>query len=84
MGTCCFGGQPKLTDMIEVTLDEPLRIEYSMRKRKLAGIFKVDTQLKAIDGLGGVYYQLQANHRRRWRDGPNGSGWPGWSARSEG
>ena len=64
MGTCCFGGQPKLTDMIEVTLEEPYRIEYSMRKRKLAGTFKVSARKKPIDGLDGVYYQLQADYRK--------------------
>ena len=42
MGTCCFGGEPKLTDMIEVKLEGSLAIEYARRKRKLAGTFKVD------------------------------------------
>ena len=62
MGTCCFGGQPKLTDMIEVTLQDPLRTEYARRKRKLAGVLKVDTRLKAVSGLTGVYYQLTADY----------------------
>jgi xanthosine utilization system XapX-like protein len=62
MGTCCFGGQPKLTHMMEVTLTDPQRVKYSMRKRKLAGELIVDTSLKPIDGLGGVYFQLKADH----------------------
>ena len=37
MGTCCFGGQPKLTHMLEVTLTDPDRVKYSLKKRKLAG-----------------------------------------------
>jgi hypothetical protein len=61
MGTCCFGGQPKLTDMIEVTLTDPDRIKYSFQKRKLAGELLVDTQLKPVSGLGGVYFQLKAH-----------------------
>ena len=64
LGTCCFGGQPKLTDMIEVTLDEPLRVSYSMRKRKFAGRLKVDPRLKPVSGVNGVYYQLQADFLR--------------------
>lgn len=64
LGTCCFGGQPKLTDMIEVTLDEPLRVSYSMRKRKFAGTLKVDPRLKPVSGVNGVYYQLQADYLR--------------------
>lgn len=61
IGSCCFGGQPKLTDMIEVTLDEPLKANYSLRCRKLTGVFKVDNRLKPVTGLGGVYYRLQAD-----------------------
>ncbi len=62
MGTCCFGGQPKLTDMIQVTLRDPLRVEYSYVRRRLAGILKVDTRLKPVSGVQGVYYQLDADY----------------------
>jgi hypothetical protein len=64
LGTCCFGGQPKLTDMIEVTLEEPLQTTYSMKKRKLAGELNVDMTLKPVSGVNGVYYQLKADHLR--------------------
>jgi hypothetical protein len=64
MGTCCFGGQPKLTHMIEVTLEDPLRVAYAIKKRKLAGILKVDTRLKPVSGVGGVYFQLKADYLR--------------------
>jgi hypothetical protein len=64
LGTCCFGGQPALTDMIEVTVPENQRIKYSTRKRKIAGTLKVDYHLKRVDGLTGVFYQLRADHVR--------------------
>ena len=64
LGTCCFGGQPKLTHMIEVTLDGPPGIDYTWRKRKLAGTLRVDQALKRVDGLGGVYYQLIADYAK--------------------
>jgi hypothetical protein len=64
MGTCCFGGQPKLTDMIEVTLRDPHRTVYSRTKRKLAGVLRVDSNLKPVSGLNGVYYQLDADYVR--------------------
>jgi hypothetical protein len=64
MGTCCFGGQPALTDMIEVTLRDPLRVEFALRKRKLAGTFSVDGSLKPVNGVGGVVYQLDADYVR--------------------
>ena len=67
MKTCCFGGQPKLTDMIEVTMEDPLRIAYSVRKRKLWGDFSLtDMKHTAVgtlkDGkqLQGGYYKLHA------------------------
>jgi hypothetical protein len=65
LGTCCFGGQPPLTHMIEVTVKDPeAQVRYSMRRRGLAGVLHVDTRLKPVDGLQGVYYRLDATHIR--------------------
>jgi hypothetical protein len=64
MKTCCFGGQPKLTDMIEVTLQDPQRISYSFARRKLAGVLRVTPYKKQVAGLDGVYYQLDAEYVR--------------------
>jgi hypothetical protein len=64
MKTCCFGGQPKLTDMIEVTLKDPNRIDYSFARRKLAGTLRVSPYKKPVSGLDGVYYQLEADYVR--------------------
>lgn len=61
-GVCCFGGTtPKQTDMIQVTLKDPLELTYSDQLRKLAGIFRVDPAI-AVDGVGGVLYQLEAEY----------------------
>jgi hypothetical protein len=60
LGTCCFGGQPKLTDMVLVTLHDPHRTVYNQRKRKLTGTLRVDTSLKPVAGVNGVFYQLEA------------------------
>ncbi len=64
MKTCCFGGQPALTDMIEVTLKDPQRINYSFGRRKLAGVLRVTPYKKQVAGLDGVYYQLDADYVR--------------------
>lgn len=61
MGTCCFGGQPKLTDMIEVTTPPKQPVRYTRRRLRLAGTLRVDTRLKPVDGLTGVFYQMQAD-----------------------
>ena len=61
MGTCCFGGQPNLTDMIEVTLKGNDQVSYSTRKRKFAGTLRVHPMLKPREKLQGTYYQLDVD-----------------------
>lgn len=61
LGTCCFGGQPPLTHMIEVTLTGDDFAKKSMRTQKLSGTLRVNRQLKPIEGLQGVYYTLQVD-----------------------
>lgn len=60
-GDCCFGGEPKLTDMIQVTLAEPLAMEYTTSLRRLAGTFRV-APAEASDELGAVLYHLEADY----------------------
>ncbi|HEX4146034.1 MAG TPA: DUF4190 domain-containing protein [Pirellulales bacterium] len=62
-GDCCFGGNPKITDRIQVTLSDPLRLAYKSRLHKLAGVFHV-RPTTAINAGGGVYYQLDADYLR--------------------
>lgn len=63
MGTCCFGGQPKLTDMIEVTILGQKGVKYSMRKQKLGGILRVSNRVKRVaGGLTGGIYELEADY----------------------
>lgn len=60
LGTCCFGGQPKVTDMIQITLDDPKRVDYSMSRRNLAGEFKLG-EVQA-EKVGNVIYHLSASY----------------------
>jgi hypothetical protein len=64
LATCCFGKQPPLTHMIEVNLGGDLLIEPSMRKLRLAGTLYVDSQLKQLSSVQGVYYQMRVDHLR--------------------
>ncbi len=61
LGTCCFGGQPPLTHMIEVSLVGDQHAQKSYRKQRLAGTLSVNPNLKPIEGLTGVFYQLRAD-----------------------
>lgn len=60
-GDCCFGGQPKLTDMVLVDLADPLKLTYSRKVQRVAGTFRVRPG-QGTDGLGGVVYQLEADY----------------------
>lgn len=60
-GDCCFGGQPKLNDMIEVTLQGPLTLDYDTRLRKIAGVFKVKPE-RGEGTLGTILYHMDADY----------------------
>ena len=62
MGTCCFGGQPKLTDMIQVTLQDPMRTKYSYARRSLGGTFRLAAS--STDNVGTVIYHLDADYAK--------------------
>lgn len=61
MKTCCFGGQPEYSDMIEVKLPIDKPIKYSTRRRKLMGTLTVTNMLVPVEELEGVFYQLDAD-----------------------
>lgn len=63
-GSCCFGKKPKLTHMIEVTLEDPLRIDYSLRLRNIAGTLVVDPTYKPESGERGGHFKIVADHLR--------------------
>ena len=62
MGTCCFGGQPKPTDMIEVVVKEGKeRLAYSPRRIKLAGTFYLADMPTQSLGLRNVWYHMEVD-----------------------
>lgn len=61
-GTCCFGTQPKLTHMIQVRLVNDGYAQKDLRQHSLAGVFEVHDYKRQIEGLDGVYYELEAEH----------------------
>jgi hypothetical protein len=61
-GDCCFGGEPKITDMIYVRLKKPGQsLTWSMRLQKLHGTLHI-RRSKSIDGLGACIYHLDADY----------------------
>lgn len=66
MGTCCFGGDPKSTDMIEVKVtDAANRLAYSKRRIKLAGTFVVNEYAsRSLEMKNPIFYKLQVDQLR--------------------
>jgi len=64
MGTCCFGGQPKPTDMILVHTTPESRLAYSTRIVRLAGKFDIGEQPQEFAGVKDVFYQLDADYSK--------------------
>lgn len=62
-GDCCFGGNPKITDRIQVQLKAPLSIDFHEGLFRLAGTFHVGVGA-ASEGLGQAIYHLDADHVR--------------------
>ena len=68
--TCCYGGQPKAWDMIEVQLPENVTIQYNRERREIWGKLLVNQSRRIAVGttgtvmgdeqLQGGYYQLVA------------------------
>ena len=69
--TCCFGGQPKPWDMIEVDLLEGQQVTYNMKKHGIWGRMRIDLTPRLAVGsskeatgeaqLQGGYFRLEAD-----------------------
>jgi len=62
LGTCCFGGQPKSSDMIEVTLIGGDTTKAGLTKKKLAGTFVLNQAPQQVtDFDNAVFYRMQVD-----------------------
>ncbi len=62
LGTCCFGGQPKSSDMIEVSLGGGQTTKAGFQKKKLAGTFQVNqAPQKLTDFENTVFYRMKVD-----------------------
>ena len=65
LGTCCFGGQPRSTDMIEVILTNGQTVRADLARRKLAGKFALNPYVpKDADFDNKIFYQMRADQIR--------------------
>jgi hypothetical protein len=63
MGTCCFGGSPKITDVIAVKIVTDQRVDYRLRRWRIGGNFKVNTTAKLMNhkSVPAVIYEIEAD-----------------------
>jgi hypothetical protein len=57
-GTCCFGGQPKLNDMVEVKVKDGQSIAFTSSLRGIGGTFRARPE-KDPGGLGQIIYHIE-------------------------
>ncbi len=63
-GQCCFGGSPKINEVIAVTFATDDRIDYSLRRRHIGGIFHLnkDTKRTSEKDVPRVLYTIEADY----------------------
>lgn len=63
-GACCFGGNPKITDVIAVSIISDDTVDYSYRLRRIGGEFRLHENRSAIHekDIPAIYYEIVADH----------------------
>lgn len=62
LGTCCFGGQPRSSDMIEVTLTGGKTVKAGLMRKKLAGTFQLNQRpMQVTDFDNTVFYRMKVD-----------------------
>ncbi len=64
-GSCCFGGNPEITDVVAVTIkNENDHVDYGYRVRKISGEFILHRRPKSVreKDLPSVLYEIEADY----------------------
>ncbi len=63
LGSCCFGGSPKITDVVAISIQGDDRISYSWRTRKIHGTFRLNREAVRTreKDVPRVFYQIDAD-----------------------
>jgi hypothetical protein len=63
-GQCCFGGSPKMTDVIAVSLQNNLTVDYSWRLRHIGGVFRLNRNPRKYSekDIPQVVYSIEADY----------------------
>ncbi len=65
-GDCCFGGNPKISEVIGVTILSDQTVDYDFRYRSIIGTFRLNKNPKAINekDVPHVIYEIEATEVR--------------------
>ena len=65
-GDCCFGGNPKITEIVAVNIISDDLIDHSYFLRKIGGTFRLNPNAREIgeDGIPRVFYTIEADYIR--------------------
>lgn len=63
LGSCCFGGSPKITDVVAISIQGDDRVDYSWRMRKIHGTFRLNREAARTGEkeVPRVFYQIDAD-----------------------
>ena len=65
-GDCCFGGNPDITEIVEINISSDDRVDHSYSLRKIGGVFRLNKSTKPVDeeDIPRVFYQIEADYVR--------------------
>lgn len=65
-GDCCFGGNPKITEVIAVKISSNDTVDYSYGLRRIGGTFRLNPNTAPVNEkeVPQVFYEIEASHVR--------------------
>ena len=64
-GSCCFGGNPKISEVVAVKIVDPEKtVNYGYALRRIGGTFQLNPQTKVTSDkdIPQVFYEIEADH----------------------
>ena len=65
-GTCCFGGNPKITDVVAVKIVGDQTVDYGYSVRRVVGTFRLNKSTRRTNekDIPQVFYEIEAEQVR--------------------
>lgn len=65
-GSCCFGGNPKITDIVAIRIVNEQTVDYSYQLRRIAGTFRLKKQpiQSSEKDIPQICYEIEADYIR--------------------